>query len=97
MISPRILLVQIRDLTNNRPRQNIQQIGCERLVEIPSWSCRKEDRSELRGDGVENVAPIDGSPHPRRYFCDGGGIGEPEGVRIGANGGEEDAEGDLYS
>lgn len=95
MVRPRILLGIARPRHRDRPRQHPAQVADERLVEVPARAGGEQDRGELGGERVENVAPIDGAPH---FGCDAGDARrgrEVEGEGLGAGEGEVDAEEDF--
>nr|POF17468.1 hypothetical protein CFP56_12882 [Quercus suber] len=58
----------------DRPWQDPEDVTHKALVEVPAWTGGEQDGGELGGDGVENVAPVDGTPH---LLCDqrDGGVG----------------------
>ncbi|KFA76547.1 hypothetical protein S40288_10616 [Stachybotrys chartarum IBT 40288] len=77
------------------PPMDVEQVADEALVQVPLGPCGEQDGGELRGDGVEDVAPVEGAPHARR---DGGHVGRPaevEGKGPRAPDGEEDGQGHL--
>ena len=66
IVHPRIALIQTPYLAYNCPRQNIQQITRQALVQIPFRLRRQHNARELRRHGIKYIAPIDRPPHVRR-------------------------------
>lgn len=95
MICPRILLIQMSNLTYNRPRQNIEQVARQTLVQIPLGPGRLQHGGELGRHCVEDVAPVNGPPHVRGDVRDLARTANVQRKRPGAKDGEKDGDGDL--
>lgn len=95
LMRPRIPRIQLQNLTDDRPRQHVEQIARQALVEVPRWLRREQKRRELRRGSVADVAGVDCAPHVCRYVCDSRGGAEPERVRTTTKEGEEDCQGDF--
>ena len=60
MVLPSIVRRDSNLADGNGPRKDPAEVRDERLVEIPRRACRQQNGRQLRGEGVEDVAPVDG-------------------------------------
>lgn len=96
MVRPGVARIQLDNLAHDGPWQDVEQVAYQALKEIPLRPGGEQHRRKLRRHGVEDVAPVDRSPHVCRDIGHGVGAAQVVGERPGAEQGEEHAEGNFH-